>query len=64
MRIHGVSPEYVRSIQALGYKRVPVEELVSMRIHGVSVEFAREMKQRYSDVTPDELVDMKIHGRR
>jgi hypothetical protein len=63
MRIHGVSPEFVRELQALGYNRVPVEELVSMRIHGVTIDYAKKMKAGYGGVTVDELVNMKIHGR-
>jgi hypothetical protein len=34
-----------------------------MRIHGVSVDDARRAKSRNKDVSVDDLVDMKIHGR-
>jgi hypothetical protein len=34
-----------------------------MRIHGVSVDDVKRMKARDSDVSIDEIVDMKIHGR-
>ena len=63
MRIHGVSPEYVRQLQELGYRHVPVDSLVSMRIHGVSIDYVKKMKNRHGDVSVDELVNMRIHGR-
>ena len=63
MRIHGVSPEYIRELQSLGYKQVPVQTLVAMRIHGVSIDFVRKVKERDPGVSPEELVNMRIHGR-
>ncbi len=54
-----VTPDFVRDLQALGFKDV----LVSMQIHGVSVDDARRAKSRQKDLPIDELVDMKIHGR-
>ena len=63
MRIHGVSPEYIRELQSLGYKQVPVQTLVAMRIHGVSIDFVRKVKERDPGVSPEELVNIRIHGR-
>ncbi len=63
MRIHGVSPEYIRGLQTLGYRQVPVQTLVAMRIHGVTVDFARKARERDPGVSPDELVNLRIHGR-
>jgi hypothetical protein len=63
MRIHGVTPEYIRGLAEIGYRNVPVDELVSMRIHGVSLEFARKMQALDPRVSPDELVNRKIHSR-
>jgi hypothetical protein len=63
MRIHGVSPEFIRGLAEIGYRNVPVDELVAMRIHGVTVEFARKMQAVDPGVSPDELVNRKIHSR-
>jgi hypothetical protein len=63
MRIHGVSPDFVRELQGLGYRGVPVEDLVAMRIHGVTIDFVRQVQSRDRSVSIDELVSRRIHGR-
>jgi len=35
-----------------------------MRIHNVTLDYARKMKERYKDATADDVVSMRIHGRR
>jgi hypothetical protein len=35
MRIHEVTPDYIRSLQAHGMKDLTVDQLVSLRIHGI-----------------------------
>jgi hypothetical protein len=64
MRIHGVSPEFIREMrEALGHE-VSVRDLVQMRIHGSSPELARAVR----DLMPGEVVEarqvvqMSIHG--
>ena len=43
-RIHKVTPEFVKAIEARGYKNVPAEDLVKMRIHKVSPEEMDQLK--------------------
>ena len=64
MRIHGVSPEFVTQLKALGYTGVGVDALVSLRIHGVTTDFIRRVQGRATGkaVTVDRLVSMRIHG--
>jgi len=64
MRIHGVSPEFIREMrEALGHQ-LSVADLVQMRIHGTSPELARAVR----DLMPGEVVEardvvqMRIHG--
>lgn len=38
MRIHRVTPEYIRRLAAAGYRNVPVRKLIEMRIHGIEPE--------------------------
>jgi hypothetical protein len=34
MRIHGVTPEFVREVKAAGFKNMSADELVEFSIHG------------------------------
>ena len=43
MRIHGVSPEFMKEVSALGYPNPRIKDLVAMRIHGVTAEFVKEL---------------------
>jgi len=43
---------------------VPVEKLVSMRIHNVTIDYVRRIKARDPEVSPDELVNKRIHSHR
>ncbi len=62
-RIHGATPEFVRSLQTLGYRNVPSDDLVAFRIHGVTPEFIRGMQAHgFNDVSGDRLVSFRIHG--
>lgn len=63
-RIHGVSEGYLRELREAGFAEIPADLLIQMRIHNVSPAFAREMKSQYEDVTPRDLIDARIHGRR
>ncbi len=61
-KIHGVTPEYIRRIQAAGFHPTP-DELVAMRIHGVDADQMAAFKAAGLDkLTIDELVALRIHG--
>jgi len=64
MRIHGVTADFIRQLAELGYRGVPVEKLVSMRIHNVTIDYVRRIKARDPEVSPDELVNKRIHSHR
>ena len=54
MRIHGVSAQFVRELNDLGYKNLPIEDLVRMRIHGVTPDYIKQMRDAgYPNVKVD-----------
>ena len=45
MRIHGVTPEFIRRVEKAGYRKVPVDKLVHMRIFGIDPEMVRALDE-------------------
>ena len=63
MGVLDVSREFVRQLDALGYSRLELDDLLSLRIHGADPAFIREVKDLGYDHLPvDELVSFRIHG--
>jgi hypothetical protein len=62
-RIHGVDPNMVTELRALGYTNINAEDLVRFRIHGVSPELIRALAASgYRNVPAEDLVRFRIHG--
>ena len=61
-RIHGVTPEFIGGIVALGYDKASPQELVALRIHGVTTEFIREMTATFGHLPLEEYTTFRIHG--
>ena len=62
LQTHGVTPEFLREIAALGYKRASVSDLVALRIHGVTPDYITRMTALVGKQSLDELVSARIHG--
>ncbi len=61
-RIHGVTPEMVRSLRQAGYNP-DADTLIAMRIHGATPEWIAQLKKDgYDHVSLDDLIAFRIHG--
>ena len=61
LKIHGVTSDYVRQLQAAGLK-LKVDEIVNFAIHGAEPADIVEMQKQGYKLSPDEIVTMQIHG--
>jgi beta-lactamase regulating signal transducer with metallopeptidase domain len=59
-RIFGVTPEFASGMKAAGFGDLTTKQLVSMRVQGVTPEFARKLKQKFPNVTAENLVQARI----
>lgn len=46
MRIHRVTPAYIREVATAGYTNVPVQKLTAMRINGIDGALIRSTQKK------------------
>ncbi len=59
-RIFQVTPEFVSGMKAAGFENLDSKQLLAMRVQGVTPEYARQLKQKFPQVTADDLVKARI----
>lgn len=59
-KIFKVTPEFAAEMKAAGFGELSPDKLVALRIQKVTPEFARSMRQKFPQVTVDQLIQMKI----
>jgi hypothetical protein len=61
MKVQGITPEYVRSMQNTGYGKLSADDLISLKIFGVTPEMVEQMKAAgVAPKTIHELVSYRI----
>ena len=62
-KVHGVSPAYVRDLEASGLRGLSPDQLTTAAVHGVDGRFVRSMAAvGYPNLSFKHVVDMRIHG--
>ena len=59
-KIFRVTPEFAAEMKAAGFGELSPDKLVALRIQNVTPEYARSMRQKFPQVTADQLIQMKI----
>jgi hypothetical protein len=65
MRIHRVTPAFIRDIHAAGFKAATIDQLIRMRIHRVDGQFIRHLQaDGYQNLTASDVIDLAVRGPR
>jgi beta-lactamase regulating signal transducer with metallopeptidase domain len=63
LRQHGVTPEYLDDMAALGYTSASVRDLIRLRDAGVTPEYVKAMKAAgYGGIPAAKLIELRNHG--
>ncbi len=63
LRMHNVTPEYVRAMRSIGYPNISVSHLIALRTHGVEPSYVQALREAgYLDLVPEHLIQLRIHG--
>jgi len=58
-----LDPEFAKNMQALGYKKLAVDQVFHLALNDIGVAFVKELQASgYGNLPIDKLVEMSIHG--
>jgi beta-lactamase regulating signal transducer with metallopeptidase domain len=61
-RIHGITPEFIRQLEALGYDKASPDDLLALRIHGATPDYISKMSAVSGKLPLAKYVAFRIHG--
>lgn len=61
LKTQGVTPDYVRSMRAEGFK-IDADELVGMKVQGITPEYVHELRQQGLNPDADQVIGLKVQG--
>jgi hypothetical protein len=62
LREHGASPDWIRQVQSLGYPNVSLNDVIRLREQGLTPEAIRDARNRFKDLTINQLIGLKESG--
>jgi predicted metallopeptidase len=63
LRIFKVTPDFLEDLKAEGFSQVSIEDAVKLKIFNIDRDFIRRAKASHADLSIEELVQLRIHGR-
>jgi hypothetical protein len=60
LHIFKITPDFVRSMDALGYSHLPAEKLIAFGVHHVNPDEVKEYRALGYQPTADQLIQMRI----
>ena len=58
----GVTADWIRQVQSLGYPKLSVEDAVRLRGQGITQDYIREARRRFKDISINDLIRLKEAG--
>ena len=63
MKIHGITGEYLQSMEEAGFPLESFDDAVAFRIHGITVAYIEELREAgFEDLDVEEILKIKIFG--
>ena len=62
LRLHGVTTQYIRDVNAAGYRDFHAQDYIDLRTHGVATGFLWDLKSAGYNLRAQDIIDLRMHG--